>query len=70
MSQPLADLSGHRRSTTLRTGAHILGPNGLLRRISNPGRFPEHAIFSTAPSGTGKRTIANIIAKQTQRKIM
>ena len=46
---------------------HILGKNGLLRRIIESGTIPNLIFYG--PSGTGKTTVANIIAKQTNRPL-
>lgn len=46
---------------------HILGENGLLRRIIESGKIPNLVFYG--PSGTGKTTVANIIAKQTNRAL-
>ena len=46
---------------------HILGPNGLLRRIIEGGSIPNLIFYG--PSGTGKTTVANIIAKRTNRPL-
>ena len=46
---------------------HILGPNGLLRRIIEGGTIPNLIFYG--PSGTGKTTVANIIAKRTNRPL-
>ena len=43
---------------------HILGENGMLRRIIESGSIPNMVFYG--PSGTGKTTVANIIARQTQ----
>ena len=63
MYQPLADLL---RPTTLDEvygQEHILGPNAVLRRLIDSGKIPNMVFYG--PSGTGKTTVANIIAKQT-----
>ena len=46
---------------------HILGPNGLLRRIIESGNIPNMVFYG--PSGTGKTTVANIIARRTDRTL-
>ncbi|MGM9606402.1 MAG: replication-associated recombination protein A [Oscillospiraceae bacterium] len=46
---------------------HILGPDGLLRRIIESGNIPNLVFYG--PSGTGKTTVANIIAKQSGRAL-
>jgi len=46
---------------------HILGPDGLLRRIIESGNIPNLVFYG--PSGTGKTTVANIIARQSGRTL-
>jgi len=46
---------------------HILGENGLLRRIVESGNVPNLIFYG--PSGTGKTTVANIIAQRTKRPL-
>ena len=46
---------------------HILGEKGLLRRIIETGEIPNLIFYG--PSGTGKTTVANIIAKRTNRAL-
>ena len=46
---------------------HILGENGMLRRIINSGRIPNMIFYG--PSGTGKTTVARIIAQRTNRAL-
>jgi len=67
MYRPLAD---EIRPTTLDEvvgQSHILGKNGLLRRIIESGNIPNLVFYG--PSGTGKTTVANIIATSTNRKL-
>ncbi len=67
MYQPLADLL---RPTTLDEvfgQDHILAPGAVLRRLIDSGHVPNMVFYG--PSGTGKTTVANIIAKQTNRKL-
>ena len=47
--------------------SHILGKNGLLRRIAEAGLLPNMIFYG--PSGTGKTTVASILAKQTHRTL-
>ena len=67
MYQPLADLL---RPQTLDEGygqEHILGKGAVLRRLIDSGNIPNMVFYG--PSGTGKTTVANIIAKQTNRTL-
>ncbi len=67
MYQPLADLL---RPTTLDEvygQEHILGKGAILRRLIDSGKVPNMIFYG--PSGTGKTTVANIIAKQTNRTL-
>ncbi len=65
--QPLADLL---RPTTLDEvygQEHILGKGAVLRRLIDSGNVPNMVFYG--PSGTGKTTVANIIAQQTNRTL-
>ena len=67
MYQPLADLL---RPTTLDEvygQEHILGQGAILRRLIDSGKVPNMVFYG--PSGTGKTTVANIIAQQTNRTL-
>ena len=67
MYQPLADLL---RPTTLDEvfgQEHILGEGAILRRLIDSGNVPNMIFYG--PSGTGKTTVANIIAQQTNRTL-
>ena len=46
---------------------HILGENGMLRRIILSGNIPNMIFYGS--SGTGKTTVARIIAEQTNRSL-
>ena len=46
---------------------HILGEGGLLRRIIESGKIPNLVFYG--PSGTGKTTVANIIARRSGRAL-
>ena len=65
--RPLAD---EIRPTTLDEVVgqkHILGKDGLLRRIIEGGNVPNLIFYG--PSGTGKTTVANIIDQRTNRPL-
>ncbi len=67
MYQPLADLL---RPTTLDEvfgQEHILGKGAVLRRLIDAGHVPNMIFYG--PSGTGKTTVAKIIAQQTNRTL-
>ncbi len=63
--RPLADLIRPDSLSDVVGQAHILGEDGLLRRIIESGEVPNMIFYG--PSGTGKTTVANIIAKKTNR---
>ncbi len=65
--QPLADEIRPRDLNDLVGQQHILGENGLLRRIVESGSTPNMIFYG--PSGTGKTTVARIIAERTQRSL-
>ena len=67
MYQPLADELRPVELDEVYGQRHILGPGGLLRRIIESGSVPNMIFYG--PSGVGKTTVANIIAKKTQRKL-
>ena len=67
MYRPLAD---ELRPTSLDDVVgqkHILGPDGMLRRIIESGQIPNMVFYG--PSGTGKTTVASIIAARTNRTL-
>ena len=67
MYRPLAD---ELRPTSLDDVVgqkHILGPGGMLRRIVQSGQIPNMVFYG--PSGTGKTTVASIIAASTNRTL-
>lgn len=67
MYRPLADELRPRTLDDVVGQKHILGPNGLLRRIVQSGNIPNMVFYG--PSGTGKTTVASIIAAQTNRTL-
>ena len=67
MYQPLADLLRPTNLDEVFGQEHILGKGAVLRRLIDSGKVPNMVFYG--PSGTGKTTVANIIAKQTNRKL-
>jgi len=67
MYRPLADELRPKSLDDVCGQTHILGPNGLLRRIIESGKIPNMIFYG--PSGIGKTTVANIIAARTNRKL-
>jgi len=67
MYQPLADLLRPKTLDEVYGQAHILGQGAVLRRLINSGKIPNMIFYG--PSGTGKTTVANIIAEQTNRTL-
>ena len=67
MYQPLADRIRPQNLDEVVGQGHILGQNGLLRRIIESNKIPNMVFYG--PSGTGKTTVANIIAKQSGRTL-
>ena len=67
MYQPLADLLRPQTLDQVFGQEHILGEGAILRRLVDSGNIPNMIFYG--PSGTGKTTVANIIAKQTNRAL-
>ena len=67
MYQPLADLLRPQTLDEVYGQEHILGKGAVLRRLIDSGNIPNMVFYG--PSGTCKTTVANIIAKQTNRKL-
>jgi len=67
MDQPLADRIRPQTLDEVVGQRHLLGPNALLRRFIEKGTNANMIFYG--PSGTGKTTIANIIARRTQRAL-
>lgn len=67
MYQPLADILRPQTLDEVYGQEHILGKGAVLRRLIDSGNIPNMVFYG--PSGTGKTTVANIIAKQTSRKL-
>ena len=67
MYQPLADEIRPDALDDVVGQRHILGKGGLLRRIVDSGQIPNMIFYG--PSGTGKTTVARIIAQRTNRSL-
>ncbi len=67
MEQPLADRIRPETLDEVVGQRHLLGPGALLRRFIENGTNANMIFYG--PSGVGKTTVANIIAKRTQRPL-
>lgn len=67
MYQPLAELLRPTSLDEVYGQEHILGKGAVLRRLIESGNIPNMIFYG--PSGTGKTTVANIIAQQTNRTL-
>ena len=67
MYKPLADEIRPESLDDVVGQRHILGADGMLRRIVNSGQIPNMIFYG--PSGTGKTTVARIIAQRTNRSL-
>ena len=67
MYRPLADEIRPETLDEVFGQKHILGQDGLLRRVIKSGNIPNMIFYG--PSGCGKTTVANIIAKETKREL-
>lgn len=65
--QPLADRIRPLTLDDVVGQEHILGEGAVLRRLIDSGKIPNLIFYG--PSGTGKTTVANIIAERTHRKL-
>lgn len=67
MDRPLADEIRPRTLDEVVGQRHLIGPGGLLRRLIESGTGANMIFYG--PSGTGKTTIANIIAARTRKTL-
>lgn len=65
--QPLADAIRPQTLDEVVGQKHLLGPGAMLRRIIESGTATNLIFYG--PSGTGKTTVAGIIAKQTNKTL-
>ena len=67
MARPLADEIRPKTLDEIVGQRHLLAPGAVLRRLIENGADTNMVFYG--PSGTGKTTIANIVAKQTQKTL-
>ena len=67
MQRPLADEIRPKTLDEVVGQRHLLGPGGVLRRLIESGADANMVFYG--PSGTGKTTIANIIAEKTKKTL-
>ena len=67
MNRPLADEIRPKSLDEVVGQRHLLAPGGVLRRVIESGAEVNMVFYG--PSGTGKTTIANIIAQRTNRPL-
>ena len=67
MASPLADLIRPQSLDDVVGQTHLVGEGCVLRRLIDSGNIPNLIFYG--PSGTGKTTIANIIAKSTGKPL-
>ena len=60
-TQPLADIMRPQSFDEVVGQSHLVGENGILRKITAAGKIPNMIFFG--PPGVGKTTVANIIAE-------
>ena len=61
MNKPLADRLRPESFDQVAGQEHLVGKNGILRRLTERGRIPNLIFYG--PPGTGKTTVAKIISK-------
>ena len=67
MSVPLADRMRPDSLDDVVGQAHLVGKNGILRKIISSGNIPNMIFYG--PSGVGKTTVARIIAATTNKRL-
>ena len=67
LNQPLADRLRPLSFDEVAGQTHLVGENGILRKLVDNNRIPNMIFFG--PPGTGKTTVANIIAKMSNMQL-
>ena len=67
MHRPLADEIRPKTLDEVVGQRHLLAPGGVLRRLIDAGTDANMVFYG--PSGTGKTTVANIIAEKTHKSV-
>ncbi len=67
MNKPLAERLRPTSFDEIAGQDHLVGKNGILRRLTENNRIPNMIFFG--PPGTGKTTVANIIAKMSNMQL-
>ena len=67
INNPLADRMRPQSFDEVAGQAHLVGNNGILRKLTNNRRIPNMIFFG--PPGTGKTTVAKIIAKESNMQL-
>ncbi len=66
-NQPLADKLRPTSFDEIAGQAHLVGQNGIVRKLVENGRIPNMIFYG--PPGVGKTTVANIIAKASDMQL-
>lgn len=64
---PLADRMRPKSFDEIAGQAHLVGSNGIIKKLVQNGRIPNMIFFG--PPGTGKTTVANIIASSSNMQL-
>ena len=66
-NQPLADRMRPNEFDEISGQAHLVGKNGIIKKLVASGRIPNMIFYG--PPGTGKTTVANIIASKSNMQL-